>query len=93
MEQDQWLSILLLKKELSIIKFKYRELIDEKLKSLDVENGEDLTPDEIAEVHRRADMEIRDKMNLNLRTRSKRGEIEDYLEVRRPFGHHETSKI
>jgi hypothetical protein len=38
-------------------------------------------------------MEIRDKMNLNVRTRNKRGEIEDYLEVRRPFGYQETSKI
>lgn len=70
-----------------------RELIDEKLKTLDVENGEDLTPDDIAEVHRNADMEIRDKMNLNVRTRSKRGEIEDYLEVRRPFGQQESVKI
>lgn len=53
---------------------------------MDVENGEDLTPDDIHEIHRQADSEIRAKMNLNVKTRGKRGDIEDYLETRRPFG-------
>jgi hypothetical protein len=61
-------------------------LIEEKLKTLDVDNGEDLTPDDIGEIHIKAMNDIRDKMGLNVRTRGKRGEIEDYLEVRRPFG-------
>jgi hypothetical protein len=53
---------------------------------MDVENGEDLTPDDIHEIHRQADSEMRSKMNLNVKTRGKRGDIEDYLEERRPFG-------
>ena len=73
------------------VKLKVEELIDEKLKTLDVENGENLTPDDIAEIHHSAMNEIRDKMNLNVRTRNKRGEIEDFLEVRRPFGAQEAS--
>jgi hypothetical protein len=71
------------------VKVRVEELIDEKLKTKDVDNGEDLTPDEIAEIHHSAMNEIRDKMNLNMKTRNKRGDIEDYLEVRRPFGHQE----
>jgi hypothetical protein len=36
---------------------------------MDVNNGEDLSPDDIADIHREADFEIRAKMNLNVRTR------------------------
>jgi hypothetical protein len=63
------------------VKVRVEELIVEKLKTKDVDNGEDLTPDEIAEIHHSAMSEIRDKMNLNMRTRNKRGDIEDYLET------------
>jgi hypothetical protein len=73
----------------SAVKVRVEELIVEKLKTKDVDNGEDLTPDEIAEIHHSAMNEMRDKMNINLKTRNKRGDIEDYLEVRRPFGHQE----
>jgi len=66
-------------------------LIEEKLKTLDLDNGEDLTPDDIGEIHHTAMNDVRDKMNLNVRTRNKRGEIEDYLEVRRPFGAQDAS--
>jgi DNA polymerase III delta prime subunit len=66
--------------------FNTRELINEKLKAMDVNNGEDLTPDDIHEIHRQADSEMRAKMNLHVKTRNKRGEVEDFLEVRRPFG-------
>jgi len=76
----------------SAVKLRVEELIEEKLKTLDVDNGENLTPEEIGEIHHRAMNEIRDKMNLNVRSRNKRGEIEDYLEVRRPFGTGETAK-
>lgn len=60
-------------------------LIEEKLKTKDVENGEDLTPDDISDIHREANEDIRAKMNLSLHTRGKTGEVEDYLEVRRPL--------
>ena len=68
-------------------------MVEAKLRTLDVDNGEDLTPDDIAEIHKDADNEIRAKMNLNVRTRSKRGDIEDYLEVRRPFGYQDSVKV
>lgn len=70
-----------------------RELIEEKLKTLDVENGEDLTPDDIEQIHRQADEDVRVRHNLKVNTRNKRGEIEDYLEVRRPLGQSEGAKI
>lgn len=68
------------------VKQRVEELIEEKLKTLDLDNGEDLSPDDIWEIHSKADREIRAKMGLVMKTRNKRGEIEDYLEVRRPFG-------
>lgn len=54
---------------------------------MDVDNGEMLSPDDIAEIHNDALNEVRDKWNLNVRTRGKRGEVEDFLETRRPFGY------
>jgi hypothetical protein len=70
-------------------------MIEEKLKTLDVDNGEDLSPDDIGQIHNAAENEIRAKRNIHSRTRGKRGEIEDYLEVRRPLGYSstDTSKI
>jgi hypothetical protein len=65
-------------------------MIEEKLSKYDVENGEDLTPDDIQNIHMEARNEIRAKMNLNVNTRGKTGEIEDYLETRRPFGYDQT---
>jgi len=63
------------------------------LKTLDVENGEDLSPDDIGEIHRQADEDVRVRHNLKVNTKNKRGEIEDYLEVRRPLGQNEKAKI
>ena len=53
---------------------------------MDVDNGEALSPDDIAEIHRQADEDMRAKMKMKVNTRTRTGEIEDYLEVRRPFG-------
>jgi hypothetical protein len=68
-------------------------MVNEKLKTMDVDNGEDLTPDDIYEIHRQADSEMRAKLNLNVKSRNKRGEVEDYLEVRRPFGVSSGTKV
>lgn len=73
------------------VKKRVEELIEEKLKTLDVDNGEDLSPEDVGQIHHQAMNDIRDKFNLNVRTRNKRGEIEDFLEVRRPFGAQESS--
>lgn len=69
------------------------QLITEKLKSLDVDNGEDLTPEDISEIYREANEDVRSKMNLITRTRNKVGELEDYLEVRRPLNVDTNQKI
>ena len=63
-----------------------KQLIDEKLKTKDVNNGEALSPDDISDIYRDASEDIRAKLNLTMRTRGKNGDIEDYLETRRPFG-------
>jgi hypothetical protein len=68
------------------VKKRVEELIEEKLKAKDVDNGEALSPDEIGEIHVQAENEIRANMNLNVKTRNKRGEVEDFLEIRRPLG-------
>ncbi len=60
---------------------------------MDVENGEDLSPDDIGEIHRQADEELRHRLNLKVNTKNKRGDIEDYLEIRRPLGAGEGAKI
>lgn len=69
------------------------QLINEKLKTLDVDNGEDITPEDISEIYREANEDVRAKMNLITRTRNKVGELEDYLEVRRPLNVETNQKI
>lgn len=75
------------------LKERVDELIEEKLKTKDVQNGEDLTPDDIADIHRDANEDVRAKMKLKLNTRGKTGEVEDYLEVRRPIYQEVNNKI
>ena len=52
---------------------------------MDIDNGENITPDDLYEIHRRAKTEVREVMNLNVNTTNKRGDIEDFLEIRRPY--------
>ena len=60
---------------------------------MDVDNGEDLSPDDIWDIHRQADEDTRVRYNLKINTKNKRGEIDDYLEIRRPLGAGEGAKI
>jgi len=69
------------------------QLIEEKLQTKDVENGEDLTPDDLVDIHKEANEDIRAKLNLKLATRGKTGEVEDYLEVRRPLYQETNNKV
>lgn len=69
------------------------QLTEAKLQTLDVENGEDISPDDLVEIYRDANEDIRHKFNLDTLTRNKTGELEDYLEVRRPFGLNENTKV
>ena len=48
--------------------------------------GESLSIDDLSDCYIQAMAEHRGKTNMSLTTRSKNGDISDYLEVRRPFG-------
>ena len=62
-------------------------MIDDKLKSKDVENGETISPDELSDIYKYAIEDVCAKLKISMKTRGKTGEIEDYLESRRPFTH------
>ena len=61
-------------------------MIEQKLKTKDVENGEELSLDEIDEIRLEANAQVRQELRMNVKTRNRQGEVEDYLEVRRPLG-------
>ena len=62
------------------------EVMSDKTKLLNTNEGESLSIDDISDVYMQVMGESRGKTNMNLATKSKNGEINDYLEVRRPFG-------
>jgi hypothetical protein len=64
---------------------KVKELIELKLKTKDVENGEVVSPDEIFDIYRDAVEDVQSRFNISSKTKGKTGEIEDFLETRRPF--------
>jgi hypothetical protein len=53
---------------------------------LNHEEGESLSIDDMQDIYIQAKAEEREKYNFSLNTRSKTGDISDYLEARRPFG-------
>ena len=58
----------------------------EKSKLLNQKEGEMLSMDDFSDIYIQVMAEFRNKFNMSLTTRTKTGEINDYLEVRRPFG-------
>ena len=60
--------------------------MEDRSKLLNTKEGESLSYDDISDVYMQVMGEYRSKSNFSLTTRSKTGEINDYLEVRRPFG-------
>jgi len=68
------------------IKERMNEIADDKLSLMNTAEGENLSFDDMADIYIQAMGEHRNKNNFSLTTRSKTGEINDYLEVRRPFG-------
>jgi len=62
------------------------QILDERSKLLNEDEGETLSIDDFQDIYIQAMGEHRQKRNMQLTTRSKNGEIQDYLEVRRPFG-------
>jgi hypothetical protein len=62
------------------------EVMDSRSELLNTKEGESLSIDDIQDIYIQVMGEQRAKTNMTLTTRSKNGEINDYLEVRRPFG-------
>eukprot|EP00347_Sterkiella_histriomuscorum_P016094 403354516 len=62
------------------------EVMQERQSLLNTNEGEKLSYDDFADIYMQVMGEQRSKTNLSLNTRTKTGEINDYLEVRRPFG-------
>jgi hypothetical protein len=77
------------KQEQENLKFvgdRMQEVMDDRSKLLNTREGESLSIDDISDVYMQVMGEYRAKTNMSLTTKSKTGEISDYLEVRRPFG-------
>ena len=62
------------------------EVMAERSQYLNRAEGESLSTDDMQDIYCQVKAEEREKYNFNLNTRSRTGEIQDYLEVRRPYG-------
>ena len=62
------------------------EVKAERTQFLNSEEGESLSIDDLQDIYCQVKGEERVKHNFSLNTKSKSGEITDYLESRRPFG-------
>ena len=60
--------------------------IDEANSQLNKDEGETLSLDDLSDIYIQVKGANRARANMALNTRTKTGEINDYLEVRRPFG-------
>lgn len=68
------------------IESRMHDIIEDKEQYINTKEGETLSTDDLSDIYMQVMSEARGKTNMNLATRSKNGEINDYLEVRRPFG-------
>ena len=62
------------------------EVKAERTKYLNHKEGESLSIDDLQDVYCQVKAEERERHNFSLNTKSKTGDITDYLETRRPFG-------
>ena len=63
-----------------------KEVKAERTKYLNSKEGESLSIDDLQDVYCQVKAEERERYNFSLNTKSKTGDITDYLETRRPFG-------
>ena len=63
-----------------------QEVMAERTKYLNAAEGESLSTDDMQDIYCQVKAEERERHNFALNTRTRTGEIQDYLEVRRPFG-------
>ena len=62
------------------------EVIADRNSRLNHEEGEQISLDDYQDIYIQVKGEERERMNFQLTTRNKDGNIADYLETRRPFG-------
>ena len=67
-------------------KARMQEVMAERQKYLNTNEGESLSIDDMQDIYCQVKAEEREQHNFSLNTRSKNGDISDYLETRRPFG-------
>ena len=60
--------------------------IDEANSQLNTAEGETLSLDDLSDIYMQVKGANRARANMSLETHTKNGDINDYLEVRRPFG-------
>ena len=64
----------------------FQRAVDARKATLNEAEGESLSLDDLSEVYIQVRGDARARNNMALNTTNKTGEINDYLEVRRPFG-------
>ena len=64
----------------------FQRAVDARKATLNEAEGESLSIDDLSEVYIQVRGDARARNNMSLNTTTKTGEINDYLEVRRPFG-------
>jgi len=64
----------------------FNAALDEAESHLNTAEGETLSIDDISDIYIQSSGASRARANMSLNTRTRTGEINDYLEVRRPFG-------
>jgi hypothetical protein len=67
-------------------KNRMEEVKEERSKLLNHTEGESLSIDDIQDIYIQVKAEERERYNFSLNTRTKTGDISDFLEARRPFG-------
>ena len=65
---------------------RFAEAVTEAKSQLNAAEGESLSLDDMQDIYIQVKGANRARANMSLNTKSKTGEISDYLEVRRPFG-------
>ena len=63
-----------------------QEVMAERTQMLNSAEGESLSTDDMQDIYCQVKAEERERHNFSLNTRTKTGDISDYLEARRPFG-------
>ena len=65
---------------------RFSEVVETKKSKLNQSEGETLSIDDMSEIWIQVKSEARQANKMSLNTRTKTGDIADYLETRRPFG-------